>query len=102
MHLSTKSGDAFTGIFAGASLEGQDPSYLFQMVKQTSKPSLNGSSSYDELDYIGVGPDHAMSFGIAEVTSMLAKNVPEVTTTPSQNGEFLKTRNCSLFADQAS
>ena len=85
MHLHTKNGDAFTGIFAGASLEGQDPSYLLKMVRPTSKSVSNGPS-HDESEYVGVGPDHAMTFGTSEVTSMLANNVPEVTTTLSQNG----------------
>ena len=89
--LSLKNGELFSGIFAGATTEGQDPTYLLKMVRQIkspSKPVVNGNNDA-AIEYIGIGPDHSMSFGILDTANILAENVPEATPLVSQDGMLL-------------
>ncbi|MCJ1308364.1 hypothetical protein MMC25_002017 [Agyrium rufum] len=88
VELSTKHGEAFTGIFAGASLQdAQDSSVLLKFVQQTSRasPTTNGASSLRQ-EYIGIGSEHSMSFGLGDMAGIYAKQVPEPQQAPATNG----------------
>ena len=91
MILSTKTGELYSGVFAGATTDGQDPTYLLKMVRQiktASKSSVNGTAD-TAIDYIGVGADHSMSFGILDVAGMFAENVTDAASTASQDSTLV-------------
>ncbi|KAI9878365.1 MAG: hypothetical protein M1830_001108 [Pleopsidium flavum] len=87
--ITTKTGDRFTGIFAGASLENNESAYLLKMVQQVRSTADDQSNGVGETssNYLGSGADHAMSFEIKDVMDLAAENVSfNDITAKSQNG----------------
>ncbi|KAL8721505.1 MAG: hypothetical protein Q9225_001850 [Loekoesia sp. 1 TL-2023] len=75
--ITVKSGEIFSGIFFGASLEGNDQSYLLKMVQKirsVDKAEPNGNYE-THSDYIGSGEDHAMSFDMKDVVHLAVDGV---------------------------
>jgi len=72
--VTVKSGNRFSGVFSGASLETTELAYVLKMVKQLQSEQTNGfSESHD--GYVGYGDDHAMTFEIKDVVDMAVTNV---------------------------
>ncbi len=72
--MTVKSGNRFSGVFSGASLETTELAYVLKMVKQLQSEQTNGfSESHD--GYVGYGDDHAMTFEIKDVVDMAVTNV---------------------------
>ncbi|KAF2399208.1 hypothetical protein EJ06DRAFT_479164 [Trichodelitschia bisporula] len=65
-----KSGEVYSGIFSTAILDGPTNRYALKMVKKQSSPGKQTSGATDE--YIGSGPDHAMSFNMQDVVDFKA------------------------------
>ena len=89
--ISIRTGEVFTGLFAGAMLEDAEPSYMLKMAqrnKTNDKASANGVS--EATEYIGIGADHLMIFKAADTVDVAVENVPEVTRGTTQNGRLVK------------
>ena len=88
--VTVKNGDVFSGIFFGADVETNEPSYLLKMVQQVrsgNKSEVNGNQ--ETLgEYIGLGDDHSMSFDIKEVADLAVDNVTLDHREKAQNGKF--------------
>lgn len=86
--MTTKTGDKYTGIFAGFSTDNNESAYLMKMVQNAASTTENG-----ENGYVGVGTDYAMSFYIKDVVDLAAENITlEDTAVKPQNGECLLLR----------
>ena len=67
--ITTVSGDSFSGIFSGASLEKSGSRYVLKMAKRNfvgKEQQANGA--IESSDYIGHGPDHVMAFDPSDVS----------------------------------
>lgn len=86
--VTTKSGDAFTGVFFGAILENHDSAYLLKMVQQTrsgTRGEVNGVQD-SSAPYTGRGEDYAMSFDIKDVVDLAIDGIAFDGQHRSQNG----------------
>ncbi|MCJ1475361.1 hypothetical protein MMC13_004023 [Lambiella insularis] len=75
-NITTRKGDTFVGVFAGATAEVAESTFLFKMVRQLSnqpKEVVNGTSDFSD-DYVGSGPDHVMVFSMADVIDITIAN----------------------------
>ncbi|KAL8646566.1 MAG: hypothetical protein Q9210_006062 [Variospora velana] len=88
--VTVKNGEAFSGIFFGASLDGSDQAYLLKMVQKvraSDKTEPNGSpDTYG--DFIGSGEDYAMSFDTKDVVHLAVDGVTFDISERAQNGSF--------------
>jgi hypothetical protein len=87
--IKTRNGDAFTGIFFGASLEINDSAYLMKMVQRVmsaGKSEVNGVKA-DAEAFVGVGVDHAMSFDIKDVCVLTIDGLETGPQEKLQNGK---------------
>lgn len=87
--VTVRSGDVFSGIFFGASIENQDISYLLKMVQQTKaadKTDTTNGVKDTSMDYIGVGEDHSMSFEGKDVLNVAVDGVIFSAQEKQQNG----------------
>lgn len=86
--VTVKNGEAFSGIFFGASLDGSDQAYLLKMVQKvrpSDKIEPNGSpDTYG--DFIGSGEDYAMSFDTKDVVHLAVDGVTFDIRERAQNG----------------
>ena len=83
----TRKGESFTGVFAGATTEVNESTFLFKMVRrlsERSKENANGIRDYSD-EFIETGFDHSMVFNAGDVADISIENVP-TTTSSSQNG----------------
>ncbi|KAL8942856.1 MAG: hypothetical protein Q9211_001219 [Gyalolechia sp. 1 TL-2023] len=86
--ITVKSGEVFSGVFFGASLDGNDQGYLLKMVQKIrpgDKAEANGNSE-THTDYIGSGEDHAMSFDTKDVVHLAVDGVTFDIRDKTQNG----------------
>ena len=86
--VTAKSGDTFSGVFAGATTEINESTFMFKMVRQISnqtKDGVNGASE-PSSDYIGTGPDHTMVFGMGDIIDITIANVSTIAISGNQNG----------------
>lgn len=76
--ITTKSGDIFSGIFFGASMDKSEPEYLLKMVQQVRAGHKGDANGVRETsrDFIGFGEDHAMSFKMKEVVDFAVEGIP--------------------------
>lgn len=90
--VKLKNGEAFSGIFAGASLEGSELRYSLKMVKRTQiagDHQVNGDGDAAQ-EYVGVGSEHDMSFDVADVVALSASNITFAKSqSKPQNGNVL-------------
>ncbi len=87
--ITTKTGDKFTGIFAGASLNNNESAYLLKMVQQVRSATSDQSNGVKDTssNYLGSGADHAMTFEIKDVVDLAAENLSfSDGTAKTQNG----------------
>ena len=72
-----KNGETFSGVFFGASLEGNDRGYLLKMVQKTLVSDKGEANGVDETynDYVGSGEDHAMTFDFKDVVHLAVNGV---------------------------
>lgn len=92
-----KKGEAFSGIFFGASLEGSDQAYLLKMVQKVrsgDKSEANGNSDIYG-DFIGSGEDYAMSFDTKDVVHLAVDGVTFDIRDKALNGRSLSPRRKS-------
>lgn len=86
--VTVKTGEAFSGIFFGASTENNETTYILKMVQQIKtmeKSEVNGAR--DDLGaFVGVGDDHTMIFDIQDVTDLAVEGVGLGTQDKHQNG----------------
>ena len=86
--ITTKNGDAFTGIFFGATIESE-PAYLLKMVQQIKhaekSDGANGIKSTSQ-DFIGIGEDHSLSFDIKDVVDLAVEGANFSAHEKQQNG----------------
>ncbi|MCJ1295155.1 hypothetical protein MMC34_006716 [Xylographa carneopallida] len=85
--IVTRKGESFTGVFAGATTEVNESTFLFKMVRrlsERSKENANGIRDYSD-EFIETGFDHSMVFNAGDVADISIENVP-TTTSSSQNG----------------
>lgn len=73
--MTLKTGDAFAGIFFGATMEGSESSYLLKMVQQTKNRSEANGVKEGSEDYAGVGDDHSMSFDVKDVIDLAVEGI---------------------------
>lgn len=73
--MTLKTGDAFAGIFFGATMEGSESSYLLKMVQQTKNRSEANGVKEGLEDYAGVGDDHSMSFDVKDVIDLAIEGI---------------------------
>ncbi|KZF25565.1 hypothetical protein L228DRAFT_266030 [Xylona heveae TC161] len=74
--ITVKSGDKFSGIFSGASLDTNESAYVLKMVKQigfANNDRVNGATEHDT--YIGSGADFSMTFEIKDVIDLAVEEV---------------------------
>ena len=87
--VTVRSGDVFSGIFFGASIDNQDIAYLMKMVQQTKSmeknEAVNGVKD-NQQDYIGIGDDHSMSFEGKDVVDLAVEGVSLVVPEKQANG----------------
>ncbi|KAL9601326.1 MAG: hypothetical protein Q9219_002621 [cf. Caloplaca sp. 3 TL-2023] len=86
--VTVKGGETYSGIFSGASLEGNDHCYLLKMVQKVragEKAEANGNHD-THGDYIGYGKDHAMSFDVKDVLDLVVDSVTFDVRDKTQNG----------------
>ncbi|KAL8953189.1 MAG: hypothetical protein Q9222_000924 [Ikaeria aurantiellina] len=92
--ITLKTGEIFSGIFFGSSLEGKESKYLLKMVQRVSpseRPETNGNhETYGE--YIGSGEDHAVSFETKDVIDLAVDGVTFETSEKATNGVTAKFR----------
>lgn len=88
--MTVKTGEAFSGIFFGASTENNETTYILKMVQQIKtmeKSEVNGAR--DDLGaFVGVGDDHTMIFDIQDVTDLAVEGVGLGTQDKHQNGKY--------------
>ncbi|KAI9723464.1 MAG: hypothetical protein M1828_004194 [Chrysothrix sp. TS-e1954] len=75
--VTLKSGDQYSGIFSGASLDSTEQRYTLKMTKKVSVASnaqTNGATDAFD-DYVGYGEDHVKTFDISDVADLNAPNV---------------------------
>ncbi|KAL9021315.1 MAG: hypothetical protein Q9185_001425 [Variospora sp. 1 TL-2023] len=87
--VTVKNGEAFSGIFFGASLDGSDQAYLLKMVQKvrpSDKIEPNGSPDIYG-DFIGSGEDYAMSFDTKDVVHLAVDGVTFDIRERAQNGQ---------------
>ncbi|EEQ88081.2 PAB1 binding protein [Blastomyces dermatitidis ER-3] len=89
--VTTKSGEKFSGIFSGSSLEPNDSSFALKMTQRCSSPQPDHSRSNGLSDhsspYIGSGVDHQMIFDVQDVADVCVENVSTVgIAAKEQNG----------------
>ncbi|KAI4156972.1 MAG: hypothetical protein L6R39_000882 [Caloplaca ligustica] len=87
--ITVKSGEVFSGIFFGASLEGSDRGYLLKMVhkiRSADKAEANGSTETNG-EFIGSGEDYAMSFDTKDVVHLAVDGVTFDVRDKAQNGQ---------------
>ncbi|MCJ1283924.1 hypothetical protein MMC26_003255 [Xylographa opegraphella] len=83
----TRKGDAFSGVFAGATTEVNESTFLFKMVRhllERSKANTNGIRDCSG-EYVGTGFDHSMVFNAGDIADISIENVP-TTTASFPNG----------------
>ncbi|KAI4174549.1 MAG: hypothetical protein LQ348_006362 [Seirophora lacunosa] len=87
--VTVKNGEAFSGIFFGASLEGTDQAYLLKMVQKVrSNDKVEPNGSPDACgDFIGSGEDYDMSFGTKDVVHLAVDGVSFDIREKAQNGQ---------------
>ncbi|KAL8831794.1 MAG: hypothetical protein Q9170_005151 [Blastenia crenularia] len=88
--ITVKGGDIFSGVFYGASLEGNGQCYLLKMaqkVKQGDKCEANGNYD-DRSDFIGFGEDHIMPFDMKDVIHLAVDSVTFDIREKAQNAGF--------------
>ncbi|MCJ1390426.1 hypothetical protein MMC18_003285 [Xylographa bjoerkii] len=85
--IVTRKGDAFIGVFAGATTEVNDSIFLFKMVRQLSEQSKESTTGKRDCsgEYIGKGSDHSMVFNAGDIADISIENV-STTTSGFQNG----------------
>lgn len=86
-----RNGEAFSGIFFGATFDGNDPAYLLKMVQKhrsVDKSEANGNPEVHG-DFTGSGEDYAMSFDMNDVLHLSVDGVSFEVREKSQNGRFL-------------
>ena len=67
--ITTISGDSFTGIFSGASLEKPVSKYVLKMVKRAiSVKDQYPNGNIENTEYVGYGSDHVMTFDPVDVS----------------------------------
>jgi len=80
-----KNGDAFSGIFFGATLESHDLVYAFKMVQKLKSGEIDGvQASRDQ--YVGMGEDHSMSFDTKDVVDLAVEGVTLLPQEKRANG----------------
>jgi len=89
--VTAKSGDMFSGVFAGATTEINESTFMFKMVRQISSQNMDGANGANEVssDYIGTGPDHTMVFGMGDIIDITIANVSTITSSGNQNGNSI-------------
>ncbi|SLM34481.1 LsmAD domain [Lasallia pustulata] len=86
--VTVKNGDTFSGILTSCALENNEPTYFFKMVRRVklaSEAESNGVVN-SEVEYIGSGEDHAMSFEAKDVIDLAVKDVSFNVQDKGQNG----------------
>ncbi|EEH07167.1 predicted protein [Histoplasma capsulatum G186AR] len=77
--ITTKSGERFSGIFSGSSLESNNSSFTLKMTQRCSSPQADNGRSNGLSDlsspYIGSGVDHQMIFDVQDVADVCVENV---------------------------
>ncbi|OJD11732.1 hypothetical protein AJ78_07554 [Emergomyces pasteurianus Ep9510] len=77
--ITTKSGEKFSGIFSGSSLEANESSFTLKMTQRCSSPQPDHSRSNGLSDhaspYIGSGVDHQMVFDVQDIADIGLENV---------------------------
>ena len=89
--VTLKSGDTYSGIFFGASMENNESTYMLKMVQQIKtieKGEVNGTQDYMG-NLVGVGEDHTMLFNIPDVTDLAVDGVGLSVQDKHQNGKNL-------------
>jgi len=89
--VTAKSGDTFSGVFAGATTEINESTFMFKMVRQISSHSKDGANGANEAcsDYVGTGPDHTMVFGMGDIIDITIANVSTLSNSAIQNGDAM-------------
>lgn len=90
--LTLKTGEQFTGIFSGASLENASKQqYSLKMAKKTRPPSSQQVNGHAELasEYVGEGEDYGMSFDIQDTTALEVKDATMAASQPATNGAYI-------------
>ena len=87
--ITTKKGEVFAGVFAGATTEVNESAFLFKMVRRSSqlpKESFNGVEDCNG-EFLGTGSDHSVVFSMGDIIDI---SIPSISTTSnhvSQNGK---------------
>ncbi len=86
--VTAKSGDVFSGVFAGATTEINESTFMFKMVRQLSSHIKDGANGANEAasDYVGTGSDHMMVFGMGDIIDITIANVSTTCSSATQNG----------------
>jgi PAB1-binding protein PBP1 len=97
--LTTKTGEKYTGIFAGVNVEASEPHYILKMTKrlQAAPDTANGTATPSD-DYLGTGDDHLLTFSTQDVVDLAVQNVAlDKSTAKAQNGIII--RRCLLESE---
>jgi hypothetical protein len=89
--LTLKTGEQFSGVYTGASLETPAKStYILKMVKRLRLPTSQQVNTHADLpdDFIGETDDHIMSFDVQDTVDLAVSNVVTASIT-TQNGMLL-------------
>ena len=88
--MTLKTGEIFSGIFFGFTMENNESIYILKMVQQiktTDKSEVNGAQS-DMGAFVGVGEDHTMLFDIQHVADLAVESVVIGVQDKHQNGNY--------------
>lgn len=87
--VTLRTGEVFTGVFSGASLESNEPRYILKMVKCANPPSQHQSNGVSDTSdvYIGEGEDHKMAFEIQDTTDLSVSSVSLQGAETKSNGK---------------
>ena len=84
-----KSGDVFSGIFFGATLENNESAYILKMVQQLKsigRHEVNGTQDDSEA-FVGVGGDHTMTFDLKDISGLTVEGIDFYAQEKLQNGK---------------
>ena len=90
--ITTKTGEKFSGIFSGSSLEPNETAFVLKMARRYSSDSdaIRSNGSAESSPYIGAAPDHQMILEAQDVVSVAVANVTTAgVTAKEQNGAFI-------------
>ncbi|KAK4695651.1 hypothetical protein P7C71_g2136, partial [Lecanoromycetidae sp. Uapishka_2] len=86
--ITTASQDSFSGIFWGASMDGDESAYLFKMVRQIKNGEKGQANGVQEnaTAYLGVGEEHDMTFNVKDIIELAVDGIQSIGQDRHQNG----------------